>query len=156
MLEDTDYASGYSEEQFRSIQKGMTVSTVVGLLGKPLNIATQNWSEVWIYCSSEPRRGNDGAQYLDMFGPVTYLHMASDGKVEKQTGDYLGKQFVGMNKDAVRKDIGNPNRIEEREHGIIYKYTSPGKWGNGSYNRRDAYFDADGRVSKVISIYHAD
>ncbi len=156
VLEDTNYASGYSEEKFRSIKKGMTVISVVGLLGKPLDVTTQNWSEVWIYCSSDIRRGNDGAQYLNMFGPVTYLHMTLDGEVEKQAGDYLSKHFVGMNKDSVRREIGNPNRTEEREYGIIYKYTSPGKWGNGSYNRRDVYFDADGKVSKVISIYHAD
>ena len=53
LKDDTIYASGYSDNSFRKIKKGMSQKVVLELLGEPLNKRKlDNSKESWFYSKS--------------------------------------------------------------------------------------------------------
>jgi outer membrane protein assembly factor BamE (lipoprotein component of BamABCDE complex) len=158
--EQTIFSSGYSEQKFQQIKKGMTAQEVISLLGAPLTQATQQWSEVWSYspAESEPNmtRAKDGTTTYNLFGKVTHLRFTEAGVVAEVTGDYLDGKFIGLTKQQVREKLGEPSERKAKQFEVIYCYTAAGKSGSGTYKRREVHFDATNKVSSVVVSTHYD
>jgi outer membrane protein assembly factor BamE (lipoprotein component of BamABCDE complex) len=159
--EDTVFAGGYSERKFQQIKKGMPMQDIVSLLGPPLSQDTQQWSEVWSYWppGKQPtttRTKFGVTTFSNIFERGTSLGFTPTNTVITMSGDYLSENLVGLTKEQVRAKVGEPHRREVREFQIIYRYTTPGKRGTGTYKRREVDFDASNKVSSVVAKMYYD
>ena len=151
--EQTRFAPGYSESKFKLVSQGMPRSDVVGLIGEPLQISTQKWSEAWSYspAASKPdgTPSAGGVRTYNLFGKFTRLNFTEGGVVESTAGDYLQGDFKGLTKQQVLARIGEPTERVLTEYGVICHYTLPGK--SGTYKAREVYLDASNRVSSAVA-----
>ena len=150
--EQTQFATGYSEKQFKTVKQGMPLSEVVGLIGEPLQMSTQKWSEAWSYSPTPSKPdGTPSAgrvRTYDLFGRFTRLNFTKGGIVESTAGDLHG-HFTGLTKQQVLAKIGEPTERVLTEYAVIYHYTLPGK--SGTYKAREVYLDASNRVSSAVA-----
>jgi len=157
--ENTRYAPSYAESNFKKIRVGMPVSDVVLLLGTPLLVRTQNWSECWCYqpasimaAQSDRKQSqtvNHRVQEYDLSDTTTCLYFTKSGFVERIDGDGFGTELVGLSKDQVSARIGRPTRKYLTQYAVIYDYTLPAK--SETYESRELFFDATNRVVSIVS-----
>ena len=90
--EKTIYGAKYNEETFNALSGGQSVEQVTQVLGAPLGVITQAFSDVWSYFpspSSKPDKHSEGSLEYDLFGPYTHLAFDDKGVVHGVSGDYL-------------------------------------------------------------------
>lgn len=157
-MEQTRYATGYSDEAFDAVTEGMSPDQVRSILGEPLRISTQDWRHVWSYFpqGQEPsaRRGRDGNLVFNMFGNFAHLSFGTNAQVVAVTGDFLPQDLVGRKAEDVRALYGNPFSVQRSSGEVVYHYSLPGK--TETYKIRDVYFDSGGEtvVQKKSYLYH--
>jgi hypothetical protein len=138
----------------------MSVGRVLAMLGPPIEVSTQAWSEVWCYRPAhrkfiEPRgrKGDVFVYRVNAYGKFTRLHFAESGTVLNSSGDYLSGTMVGLKKSDVIAAYGEPDERELTPSAVVYHYSRPGK--SGTYKIRQVLLDrADIVLSTVREIYY--
>jgi len=91
-----------------------------------------------------------------LFGKVTHLRFSEAGIVMKVSGDYLEGDFIGLTKQEILLKLHEPTQRILKESQLIYRYTAAGNSGNGSYKRREIYFDPAMKVATVVATMYYD
>jgi len=152
----TRYSPNYSDQRFQKIQTGMSELEVSNVLGAPISISTQNWSEVWSYFPSHLKQSSNQTEFrLGDTEDWTKLNFDSSGIVKGVKGQYLQGGLIGLSKQDIASRFGTPSQIETRDGLILYYYSAPKKPGD-SFERRIIFFGADDKKVKKIeaSKYH--
>ena len=155
--EQTIYGTKYNEEAFNALRGGMSVEQVTQIIGAPLGVITQAFSDVWSYFpspSSKPDKHSEGHFEYDLFGPYTHLAFDDKGAVRTVSGDYLKGSFIGKTKQDILGQFGSPGKKQSHPYAIIYRYTLPGK--SGTYKVRNVFFDNMGNLINTDARIHVD
>lgn len=105
---DTEYAPGYSEKAFKSIQLGATQQSVLSLLGEPIASANSEPFVVYIYSAEkQPDFSEDG------IGSGTYTTMTFDKSRRLKT--VFGQQATSRNSIVIGE---GQNYLKLREQDI--------------------------------------
>lgn len=143
----TQYADGYTRAKFNKIRIGMSPVEVVALIGKPLRISTQNWSETWRYLPVKTNQRPSGEwdfQLEILPSDYTWLCFSSSGTVIRSEGEYLKRDVVGLAKDQLIADHGLPSETNLTEFVRVFHYS--GSKSSGDYLFRNVHFDSSNRV----------
>ena len=151
----TVYAVNYSEHKFAEIQTGDTSNRVITLLGEPLRIDHQRFSEQWIYGGASGGRSSDGALFVKrttISVPKMVVCFGKNGTVK----NYYGKEGASLqakDKNAVRAALGLPTDIKTNEEMFIFNYT---EGSAESFDVRAIILDEKGRVIEKKQFYYRD
>lgn len=159
---DTQYASGYSEKAFKSIQLGDSETRVKSLLGAPLSTYDSEPYVEWIYSADEQKRF---AVTGYASGTFTTIRFNPDGRVanilgQRQTSPNtmtIGegqnslnlsseqiKALRGSTQDDIRKKSGAPKATYDYKVRKVLCYSrSP---SSGHYHLRSVGLDQNGKV----------
>jgi hypothetical protein len=152
--EETDYAKGFSDFKLKQITNQMTEQSVLAILSHPLDVTTQQWSEVWTYWpkGSSPQAVHTATgSVFNLFGAVTHLRFTPAGLVSSTSGDFLKGDFVGQTKQQIISRVGEPAEREVRKFEIILHYSRPATSGAGTYKKREIHLDENRRVRSVVT-----
>lgn len=155
--ERTVYSDGFSERNFERVKLGMSIQEVEMLLGKPLDVVTQQYCETWSYCpeTTEAFSGNATNKLeFDLFGKIGHLSFSSSGTVFNVSGNYLVGDFTGKEKDQVLASLGKPTKIKIEDYRIAFRYTAPKN--HGTFKIREIHFSATNDVRLKIEKTHYD
>jgi outer membrane protein assembly factor BamE (lipoprotein component of BamABCDE complex) len=162
---DTQYAPGYSERAFKSVQWGDTEDRVRSLLGPPLSTDVSEPYVEWIYSAKEQKHfaaSGEGS------GTFTTVHFNAAGQVTSVFGQmktsantynfgegqgYLSltkdkvAQLKGKTQDEARQALGPPKAVYDYKASRLLRYSrSP---SSSHYHLRVIGLDQDGRVVHV-------
>lgn len=154
----TIYAPGFSEHNFRKVVLGMPPEQVVALLGNPLGVSTQDWSEVWYYYRGQlyEQQSVFTSTYKIPLDPDSYalLDFNYGGVVTNYSGKFLGLDVAGLTKAQVLEKFGKPSKLVSNEYVRVFYYSeSP---SSGNYWLRQVHFDFSNRVSSRVTGYYFD
>lgn len=149
----TVYATGFSEEAFQQLRPGMEIGEVYALLGQPLATREEDSPERWCYGEAPMLR--EGSTYVvaNAFSSPPCVLFNEAGLVIASTGGGLEAIQRGMTAGEVLELVGEPVRSAPAA-ALTLHYSQPG--GEGLFRGRIVAFDADRRVSDVISYQFSD
>lgn len=160
ILEDTQYASGYSEGKFRDVKAGMIESEVGAILGKPIVVTTQSWIEVWSYYRDGVASSNTNRTFrsthisFSVPSAFTEFSFAPSGVVTNIAGDYLRDASIGLSRETVEAKWGKPQEVFSKPFARVFHFSRAS--AGGTYRMRQVHFDANGRVISVVAEMYYD
>lgn len=160
ILEDTEYATGFSEQRFRQVTIGMSEKDVLAILGNPFTVTTQAWVEIWSYypVKKSPSQTNRSVltTRLNFDVPATATELSFDpaGIVTNVIGEFLRDATNGISGKEAEIRWGKPQELFSRPFARVYHYTRSA--GGGTYKLREVYIDANERVLSIIAEIYYD
>lgn len=154
---ETAFAPGYTEHKFDMVQIGNDSNRVVELIGPPLRVDHQSFSELWMYGTHPNVHFSNGLFIKQGTIPIPKLvvYFGSDGLVKSIYGDEgVSLQLQGKDKDTVRAALGLPAETKTNKGIFIFSYTE-GKHSE-SFDVRAVIFNEQGRVLEKKSFYYRD
>jgi hypothetical protein len=132
----------------------MSIREVESLVGPPMLVVTQEWSEMWVYY---PDRDTDptnppakGFTAYDIQGGPPILVFGEKSVVRYVASNYLSQELMGLTRREVIDTIGKPRWRRIDTHEIVFHYSEADRTnGNGTYLRREIRFDRSNQVFSV-------
>jgi len=162
---DTQYAPGYSERGFKSIQLGDSEALVISQLGQPFSTRDTEPYVSWIYSAGKQRNFSRNGQGVGTYTTIqfdaTSRVTAIGGQVQESAGSFTFgdglnflkldeariKELKGCHQDEIQRQFGPPVARYSDSSARLLRYSrSP---SSANYHLRVIGVDKDGKVVKI-------